>query len=131
MNILFITHLLDGRLRFCLFSESSGLTLAEFELYVAAHLGDEEIEAQEGLWRGFLGSPCRAAHSLAVVSKISQCGWLSREFCLFLWFPGLEPGASVLLGLGVRPVLVLNCDPGNKWLHFSEQLGFWGSSVFC
>lgn len=35
---------------------------------VAAHLGDEEIEAQEGLWRGFLGSPCRAAHSLAVVS---------------------------------------------------------------
>lgn len=65
------------------------------------------------------------------IFRISQCGWLSREFCLFLWFPGLEPGASVLLGLGVRPVLVLNCDPGNKWLHFSEQLGFWGSSVFC
>lgn len=41
------------------------------------------------------------------VCKISQCGWLSREFCLFLWFPGLEPGASVLLGLGVRPVLDL------------------------
>ena len=28
------------------------------------------------------------------IFRISQCGWLSREFCLFLWFPGLEPGAS-------------------------------------
>lgn len=35
---------------------------------VTSHLGDEEIEAQEGLWRGFLGSPCKAAHYLAVVS---------------------------------------------------------------
>lgn len=28
------------------------------------------------------------------VSRISECAWHYREFCLFLSFPGLERGAS-------------------------------------
>lgn len=46
------------------------------------------------------------------VSRISECAWHYREFCLFLWFPGLESGTSVLLRLGDRQLLVLNGDPG-------------------